>query len=114
MRAAANEYRAKAFERLSLAECMTDPEPRAEFLRYARWWMQLAAKAAALREESLPSNIESRDIPARPRKTRHVLDARPDRHGSIGQVCSSKASLSEKTGTEKKIIWGTRLPGTAA
>jgi hypothetical protein len=42
MRAAANEYRAKAFERLSLAECMTDPERRAEFLRYARWWMQLA------------------------------------------------------------------------
>jgi hypothetical protein len=42
MRAAANEYRAKAFEWLSLAECMTDPERRAEFLRYARWWMQLA------------------------------------------------------------------------
>src|SRR5262249_20845180 len=39
--AAANEYRAKAFERLSLAECMTDPERRAEILRYARWWMQL-------------------------------------------------------------------------
>src|SRR5262249_17312897 len=33
--------RAKAFERLSLAECMTDPERRAEILRYARWWMQL-------------------------------------------------------------------------
>ena len=42
MRAAVNEYRAKAFERLSLAECTTDPECRAEFLRYARWWMQLA------------------------------------------------------------------------
>jgi len=41
MRAAANEYRAKAFECLSLAECMTDPERRAEILRYARWWMQL-------------------------------------------------------------------------
>ena len=37
MRAAANEYRAKAFECLSLAECITDPE----ILRYARWWMQL-------------------------------------------------------------------------
>ena len=41
MRAAANEYRAKAFERLSLAECVNDAERRAEFLRYARWWMQL-------------------------------------------------------------------------
>jgi len=42
MRAAANEYRAKAFERLSLAQCVNDAERRAEFLRYARWWMQLA------------------------------------------------------------------------
>ena len=42
MRAAANEYRAKAFECLSLAECMTDPERRAEFLRHGRLWMQLA------------------------------------------------------------------------
>ena len=41
MRAAANEYRAKAFEYLSLAECMNDPERRAEILRYARWWTQL-------------------------------------------------------------------------
>ena len=41
MRAAANEYRAKAFECLSLAECMADPERRAEILRYARLWMQL-------------------------------------------------------------------------
>ena len=31
MRAAANEYRAKAFECLSLAECMNDPERRARF-----------------------------------------------------------------------------------
>ena len=42
MRAAANEYRAKAFESLSLAEGMNDPERRAEILRYARLWMQLA------------------------------------------------------------------------
>jgi hypothetical protein len=42
MRAAANEYRAKAFECLSLAEGMNDPERRAEILRYARLWMQLA------------------------------------------------------------------------
>ena len=37
MRAAANKYRAKAFECLSLAECMNDPERRAEILRDARW-----------------------------------------------------------------------------
>jgi hypothetical protein len=42
MRAAANECRAKALECLSLAECMHDPERRAEVLRYARLWMQLA------------------------------------------------------------------------
>jgi hypothetical protein len=41
MSAAANKYRAKAFECLSLAECMPDPERRAEILRYARLWMQL-------------------------------------------------------------------------
>ena len=52
MRAAANEYRAKAFERLSLAECMTDPERRAEFLRYARWWMQLAEPPRSAYERS--------------------------------------------------------------
>ena len=37
----ANGYRAKAFECLSLGECMNDPERRAEILRYARWWTQL-------------------------------------------------------------------------
>jgi hypothetical protein len=42
MRAAANKYRAKAFECLSRAEGMNDPECRAEILRYARLWMQLA------------------------------------------------------------------------
>jgi len=45
MRAAANEYRAKAFECLSLAECMNDPERRAEILRYAQWWTQLTEPA---------------------------------------------------------------------
>ena len=42
MRTVANEYRARAFECLSLAECMTDPERRAEFLRHGRLWMRLA------------------------------------------------------------------------
>ncbi len=42
MKAAVNEYRAKAFECLSLAECMNDPEERAEILRFARMWMEVA------------------------------------------------------------------------
>jgi len=49
MRAAANEYRAKAFECVSLAECMNDPENRAEILRYARMWMQLAEPVEKVR-----------------------------------------------------------------
>ncbi len=36
-----NEYRAKGFELLSLAESMNDPERRADVLRYARLWMSL-------------------------------------------------------------------------
>jgi len=42
MKSAVNEYRAKAFECLSLAECMNDPEERAELLRFARMWLDLA------------------------------------------------------------------------
>jgi hypothetical protein len=41
--AANNAYRAKALECLSLAECMNDPEERADTLRFARMWMSLAA-----------------------------------------------------------------------
>jgi hypothetical protein len=37
-----NEYRAKGFECLSLAESMNDPVERAELLRFARIWMNLA------------------------------------------------------------------------
>jgi hypothetical protein len=49
MKAAANEYRAKAFECLSLAECMNDPEERAEMLRFARMWMALAEPVEEMR-----------------------------------------------------------------
>jgi hypothetical protein len=42
MKTAVNEYRAKAYECLSLAECMNDPEERAEVLRFARMWFDLA------------------------------------------------------------------------
>ena len=61
MRAAANKYRAKAFECLSLAECMTDPERRAEILRYARLWMQLTEPVGTSRSayevESAPLSV---------------------------------------------------------
>jgi hypothetical protein len=37
-----NAYHAKALECLSLAECMNDPEERAEIVRFAGMWMSLA------------------------------------------------------------------------
>jgi hypothetical protein len=40
--AADNAYRAKAWECLSLAECMNDPDERAEIVRFAWMWMSLA------------------------------------------------------------------------
>jgi hypothetical protein len=44
-----NEYRAKAFECLSLAETVNDPERRADMLRYARMWMSLSEPIPRLR-----------------------------------------------------------------
>jgi hypothetical protein len=38
----ANEYRAKAFELLSMAESVNVPERRADMLRYAQMWMNLS------------------------------------------------------------------------
>jgi hypothetical protein len=38
---AADGYRAKAWECLSLAESVNDPERRADLLRYARLWLSL-------------------------------------------------------------------------
>jgi hypothetical protein len=46
---AVNEYRAKGFECLSLAECMNDAEERAEMLRFARIWMNLAKPVEEVR-----------------------------------------------------------------
>jgi hypothetical protein len=46
---AVNEYRAKGFECLSLAESMNDPVERAEMLRFARIWMNLAEPIEELR-----------------------------------------------------------------
>ena len=44
-----NVYRAKAFECLSLAECMNNPEGRAEMVRFARVWMSFADPIAEAR-----------------------------------------------------------------
>jgi len=46
-----NEYRAKGFELLSLAETVNDPERRADMLRYARMWMSLS--------EPMPDDLPS-------------------------------------------------------
>ena len=46
---AVNVYRAKAFECLSLAECMNNPEERAEMVRFARVWMSFAEPIAEAR-----------------------------------------------------------------
>jgi len=45
----ANEYRAKAFELLSLAETVNDPERRADMLRFAQMWMSLSEPLPDLR-----------------------------------------------------------------
>ncbi len=53
-----NEYRAKGFELLSLAESMNDPERRADMLRYARMWMSLSEPMP-----DLPSAYELKPAP---------------------------------------------------
>ena len=63
---AVNVSRAKAFECLSLAECM-NPEERAEMVRFARVWMSFAepiAEARGAYEWRAPSECEN--------STRHV------------------------------------------
>ena len=44
-----NVYRGKAFECLSLAECMNNPEERAEMVRFARVWMSFTEPIAEAR-----------------------------------------------------------------
>jgi hypothetical protein len=68
---AVNAYRAKAFECLSLAECVNDAGERAEMVRFARVWMKftepiaeprgayelLAAKSISLKGRRIPRGI---------------------------------------------------------
>jgi hypothetical protein len=50
-----NEYRAKGYELLSLAESVNDPERRADMLRYARMWMGLS--------EPMPNLPSAHELP---------------------------------------------------
>jgi hypothetical protein len=54
-------YRAKAWECLSLAENMNDPERRADLLRFARMWLSLTEPIG-----DLPLGLPH-ELPARPR-----------------------------------------------
>jgi hypothetical protein len=57
---AADGYRAKAWECLSLAENMNDPEGRADLLRYARMWMSLTEPIGDLPILRSPYELPSR------------------------------------------------------
>ncbi len=63
---ATDGYRAKAWECLSLAENMNDPERRADILRFARMWMSLTEPIP-----DLPLRLPY-ELPRQPR-----LSARP-------------------------------------
>jgi len=52
-----NKYRAKAFECLSLAENMNDPERRADMLRFARMWMSLTQPIGDLPQHKSPYEL---------------------------------------------------------
>jgi hypothetical protein len=58
---AVDGYRAKAWECLSLAESMNDPERRADMLRFARMWMSLTEPIG-----DLPSARSPYELPLRP------------------------------------------------
>jgi hypothetical protein len=58
---AVDGYRAKAWECLSLAENINDPERRADLLRFARMWLSLTEPIG-----DLPFGLPH-ELPARPR-----------------------------------------------
>src|SRR5712692_4876915 len=63
---AVDGYRAKAWECLSLAESMNDPERRADMLRFARMWMSLTEPIGDLPIPRSPYELPSRRPPVRP------------------------------------------------
>jgi len=54
---AQNEYRARAWDLLSRAESMNDPERRADIVRFARMWFSLAEPIGDLPRRKLPYEI---------------------------------------------------------
>ena len=54
---ATDKYRAKAYELLSLAGRASDPEQRADLLRFARMWMSLTEGIEDLPFPKLPYEI---------------------------------------------------------
>jgi len=58
---AVDGYRAKAWESLSLAESMNDPERRADMLRFARMWMSLTEPIGDLPVPRSRYELPSRD-----------------------------------------------------
>ncbi len=60
---AVDGYRAKAWECLSLAESMNDPERRADMLRFARMWMSLTEPIGDLPIPRSPYELPSRARP---------------------------------------------------
>jgi hypothetical protein len=60
---ATDGYRAKAWECLSLAETMNDPERRADMLRFARMWMSLTEPIGDLPVPRSPYELPSRAHP---------------------------------------------------
>jgi len=64
---AADGYRAKAWECLSLAETMNDAERRADMLRFARMWMSLTEPIGDLPVPRSPYELPPRaHLPIRP------------------------------------------------
>ncbi len=61
---ATDGYRAKAWECLSLAENMNDPERRADILRFARMWLSLTEPIGDL-PLRLPYELPPQPLPAR-------------------------------------------------
>jgi hypothetical protein len=59
---AVDGYRAKAWECLSLAQSMNDPERRADMLRFARMWMSLTEPIG-----DLPTPRAPHELPPQPR-----------------------------------------------
>ena len=54
---ATDQYRAKAYELLFFAECVADPEQRADLLRSARMWLTLTKPLEDLPPPKLPYEI---------------------------------------------------------